>query len=122
MAASAICLKSAERRGAAAGDTHRAAGDVHHRGGGSPDVGWSVCGAASRLAVHHFQWSGRYGLWAADGHWRATGASCLPGHLSGWRWQPALSHQHPHFIELVTPYEECLPLMPPGQSFDEMIL
>jgi len=34
----------------------------------------------------------------------------------------ALSHQHPHFIELVTPYEECLPLMPPGQSFDEMIL
>jgi len=34
----------------------------------------------------------------------------------------ALSHRHPHFIELVTPYEECLPLMPPGQSFDEMIL
>ena len=34
----------------------------------------------------------------------------------------ALSHRHPHFIELVTPYEECLPLMPPGQSFNEMIL
>jgi acetolactate synthase-1/2/3 large subunit len=34
----------------------------------------------------------------------------------------ALAHRHPHFIELVTPYEECLPLMPPGQSFDEMIL
>jgi hypothetical protein len=31
-------------------------------------------------------------------------------------------HRHPHFIELVTPYEECLPLMPPGQSFQEMIL
>jgi acetolactate synthase-1/2/3 large subunit len=36
--------------------------------------------------------------------------------------QRALSHRHPHFIELVTPYEECLPLMPPGQSFNEMIL
>lgn len=34
----------------------------------------------------------------------------------------ALSHRHPHFIELMTPYEECLPLMPPGQSFEEMIL
>ena len=34
----------------------------------------------------------------------------------------ALSHRHPHFIELMTPYEECLPLMPPGQSFNEMIL
>jgi acetolactate synthase-1/2/3 large subunit len=34
----------------------------------------------------------------------------------------ALSHRHPHFIELVTPYEECLPLMPPGQSFNEMLL
>ena len=34
----------------------------------------------------------------------------------------ALSHRHPHCIELVTPYEECLPLMPPGQSFNEMIL
>jgi acetolactate synthase-1/2/3 large subunit len=34
----------------------------------------------------------------------------------------ALAHRHPHFIELVTPYEECLPLMPPGQSFHEMIL
>jgi acetolactate synthase I/II/III large subunit len=34
----------------------------------------------------------------------------------------ALSHRHPHLIELVTPYEECLPLMPPGQSFNEMIL
>ena len=36
--------------------------------------------------------------------------------------QRALSHRHPHFIELMTPYEECLPLMPPGQSFNEMIL
>jgi acetolactate synthase-1/2/3 large subunit len=34
----------------------------------------------------------------------------------------ALAHRHPHVIELVTPYEECLPLMPPGQSFNEMIL
>jgi acetolactate synthase-1/2/3 large subunit len=34
----------------------------------------------------------------------------------------AMSHRHPHFIELVTPYEECLPLMPPGKSFNEMIL
>lgn len=34
----------------------------------------------------------------------------------------ALAHRQPHFIELLTPYEECLPLMPPGQSFDEMIL
>jgi len=36
--------------------------------------------------------------------------------------QHALAHRHPHFIELMTPYEECLPLMPPGQSFNEMIL
>ena len=36
--------------------------------------------------------------------------------------QRALAHRHPHFIELMTPYEECLPLMPPGQSFNEMIL
>ncbi len=36
--------------------------------------------------------------------------------------QRALSHRRPHFIELLTPYEECLPLMPPGQSFAEMIL
>lgn len=34
----------------------------------------------------------------------------------------ALAHRHPHLIELMTPYEECLPLMPPGQSFNEMIL
>ena len=35
--------------------------------------------------------------------------------------QRALSHGQPHFVELVTPYEECLPLMPPGKSFHEMI-
>lgn len=34
----------------------------------------------------------------------------------------ALSHRGPHFIEFVTPYEECLPLMPPGQSFKETIV
>jgi acetolactate synthase-1/2/3 large subunit len=34
----------------------------------------------------------------------------------------AVAHRRPHFIELVTPYEECLPLMPPGKSFNEMIL
>jgi acetolactate synthase-1/2/3 large subunit len=34
----------------------------------------------------------------------------------------AVAHRRPHFIELVTPYEECLPLMPPGKSFDDMIL
>jgi acetolactate synthase-1/2/3 large subunit len=34
----------------------------------------------------------------------------------------ALSHRHPHFIELVTPYEECLPIMPPGKSFHDIIL
>jgi acetolactate synthase I/II/III large subunit len=44
-----------------------------------------------------------------------------PAHLAAVL-RRALSHRHPHFIELVTPYEECLPLMPPGQSFDEMIL
>jgi acetolactate synthase-1/2/3 large subunit len=36
--------------------------------------------------------------------------------------QRALSHRGPHFIEFMTPYEECLPLMPPGQSFQEMIV
>ncbi|HEY7491735.1 MAG TPA: thiamine pyrophosphate-dependent enzyme [Candidatus Tectomicrobia bacterium] len=37
-------------------------------------------------------------------------------------FQRAISHRRPHFIELVTPYEECLPLMPPGKSFNEMLL
>ena len=37
-------------------------------------------------------------------------------------FQRALSHRHPHFIELVTPYEECLPIMPPGKSFHDIIL
>ncbi len=36
--------------------------------------------------------------------------------------QRAVSHRHPHFIELVTPYEECLPLMPPGKSFHDIII
>ena len=48
---------------------------------------------------------------------RVTEPAALPPVL-----RRALSHRHPHFIELVTPYEECLPLMPPGQSFNEMIL
>ena len=37
-------------------------------------------------------------------------------------FQRAVSHRQPHFIELITPYEECLPLMPPGKSFNEMII
>jgi acetolactate synthase-1/2/3 large subunit len=37
-------------------------------------------------------------------------------------FQQAVAHRQPHFIELLTPYEECLPLMPPGKSFNEMIL
>jgi acetolactate synthase-1/2/3 large subunit len=36
--------------------------------------------------------------------------------------QRMVAHRHPHFVELVTPYEECLPLMPPGKSFNDMIL
>ena len=28
----------------------------------------------------------------------------------------------PGFLELRTPYEECLPLMPPGKSFEDIIL
>lgn len=48
---------------------------------------------------------------------RVSNPEALPAVL-----QHALSHRKPHFIELVTPYEECLPLMPPGQSFEEMIL
>lgn len=36
--------------------------------------------------------------------------------------QRALSHRRPHVIECVTPYEECLPLMPPGKSFHDIIL
>jgi acetolactate synthase-1/2/3 large subunit len=34
----------------------------------------------------------------------------------------AVAHRCPHFLELITPYEECLPLMPPGKSFNEMIV
>lgn len=48
---------------------------------------------------------------------RVTTPAELPAVL-----QHALAHRRPHFIELVTPYEECLPLMPPGKSFNEMIL
>jgi acetolactate synthase-1/2/3 large subunit len=34
----------------------------------------------------------------------------------------AIPHRRPHLLEILTPYEECLPLMPPGQSFNEMIV
>ena len=35
--------------------------------------------------------------------------------------QRAMSHTQPHFIELITPYEECLPIMPPGKTFHDII-
>jgi len=35
---------------------------------------------------------------------------------------PALLDGGPHFLEVVTPYEECLPLTPPGKPFEEIIL
>jgi thiamine pyrophosphate-dependent acetolactate synthase large subunit-like protein len=34
----------------------------------------------------------------------------------------AFSHREPHFIEVVAPYEECLPLWPPGKRFEDIIL
>ena len=34
----------------------------------------------------------------------------------------AIETPGPSFLELRTPYEECLPLMPPGKSFDDIIL
>ncbi|RKH18900.1 thiamine pyrophosphate-binding protein [Corallococcus sp. CA047B] len=34
----------------------------------------------------------------------------------------AVSHRGPHFIELVTPYEDCLPLIPPGKAFKDIML
>lgn len=34
----------------------------------------------------------------------------------------ALSHRLPHFIEMVTPYEDCLPLIPPGKGFKDILL
>ena len=33
----------------------------------------------------------------------------------------AVAHRQPHFIELLTPYEECLPIMPPGKTFHDII-
>ncbi len=54
---------------------------------------------------------------AADQVDRVTAPAELPAVL-----QRALSHRHPHFLELVTPYEECLPIMPPGKSFNDIIL
>ena len=36
--------------------------------------------------------------------------------------QRAIAHRRPHLLELITPYEECLPLMPPGKSFNDMIV
>jgi acetolactate synthase-1/2/3 large subunit len=34
----------------------------------------------------------------------------------------ALAHREPHLIEIVAPYEECLPLWPPGKTFEDIIL
>ncbi len=34
----------------------------------------------------------------------------------------AMSHGQPHVVELITPYEECLPIMPPGKTFHDIIL
>jgi len=34
----------------------------------------------------------------------------------------ALFDARPHFLEVITPYEECLPLMPPGKPFEEIIV
>ncbi len=36
--------------------------------------------------------------------------------------QRALAHPQPHFLECLTPYEECLPIMPPGKSFHDIIV
>ena len=36
--------------------------------------------------------------------------------------QRAIEAPGPAFLELQTPYEECLPLMPPGKSFEDIIL
>jgi acetolactate synthase-1/2/3 large subunit len=33
-----------------------------------------------------------------------------------------VSHGQPHMLELITPYEECLPIMPPGKTFHDIIL
>ena len=33
-----------------------------------------------------------------------------------------ISHAQPHVMELMTPYEECLPIMPPGKTFHDIIL
>ena len=33
-----------------------------------------------------------------------------------------VSHAQPHMLELITPYEECLPIMPPGKTFHDIIL
>jgi acetolactate synthase-1/2/3 large subunit len=34
----------------------------------------------------------------------------------------AIAHRQPHFIEFLTPYEECLPIMPPGKTFHDIIM
>jgi acetolactate synthase-1/2/3 large subunit len=34
----------------------------------------------------------------------------------------AVSHGQPHVIELITPYEECLPIMPAGKTFHDIIV
>ncbi len=40
----------------------------------------------------------------------------------GSRLGEAVSHGQPHVMELITPYEECLPIMPPGKTFHDIIL
>ncbi|HXK60974.1 MAG TPA: thiamine pyrophosphate-binding protein, partial [Acidobacteriota bacterium] len=36
--------------------------------------------------------------------------------------ESALCQSGPCFVEMVTPYEECLPLLPPGKRFEDVIL
>ncbi|RKH09837.1 thiamine pyrophosphate-binding protein [Corallococcus sp. CA053C] len=44
-----------------------------------------------------------------------------PGALRGVL-DRAVAHRGPHFLEMVTPYEDCLPLIPSGKSFKEIML
>ena len=50
-----------------------------------------------------------------------VGLVSTPGDLEQ-QLQRAIQAPGPAFLEMQTPYEECLPLMPPGKSFEDIIL
>jgi acetolactate synthase-1/2/3 large subunit len=82
----------------------------NHRFYGGRETGVVKCGKDWSLLA-------RSNGFSADTVDRIAAPAALEGAM-----QRAVCHRQPHFMELLTPYEECLPIMPPGKSFDDIIL